>query len=209
VTLEFDHYFNQYGSETADVDVRSSNTGGSWVNVGRWTDDTNNPQHESIDLAAHAAGADAVEIRWHYYEANFEWYWYVDNVRVSFTAPAGCETYPCGSSGAPGEQTGAKWLDKGTYVWDADPLAMNGYRVYRGNLAGLPRLLDATPDSCVRFSSAGPTENAADLWSDNPAAVPGRLYWYLVTGSNPVGEGPAGDSTDGPRSVDAIGFCFF
>jgi len=209
VTLELDHYLRVYGSETADIDVRSSNTSGSWFNVGRWTSTTDNPQHEIIDLTAQAAGAGDVEIRWHYYDANFEWYWYVDNVRVSFTAPAGCETYPCGSSSAPGEQTGTKWLDKQTYRWDPDPLALSGYTLYRGNMAGLPRLLDSTNDSCVRFTGAGPNDNAANLAGDNPVNAPGRLFWYLVTGSNAAGEGSPGDSSSGPRQVDVNGLCFF
>ena len=37
VTLEFDHWFRRYQEELADVDVRSSLTGGQWVNVARWT----------------------------------------------------------------------------------------------------------------------------------------------------------------------------
>jgi uncharacterized repeat protein (TIGR01451 family) len=209
VTLEFDHYLNHYSAETADVDVRSSNTAGSWTNVGRWTSDTANSQHESIDITAQAAGAGDVEIRWHYYDANFEWYWYVDNVTVSFTAPGGCDSYPCGSSSAPGEQTGAHWMDKHTYVWDPDPQATGGYTLYRGVASGLAGLLDSTADSCVRFSGAGPNDNVVNLAGDDPVGAPGRLYWYLVTGSNAAGEGPAGEATAGPRVIDVIGFCFF
>jgi len=209
VRLEFDHYLNHLGPETADVDVRSSNTAGVWINVGRWTADTPNPEHEDIDVTGQAAGAADVEIRWHYYNANFEWYWYVDNVRVSYTAPADCETYPCGSSSAPGEQSGARWLDRGTYTWDADPLAIGGYKVYRGTMAGLPRLADSTPDSCVRFTSDDATDNVANFTGDNPVAVPGRLYWYRVTGINTAGEGTPGESTSGPRIVNVTGFCFF
>mgnify|MGYP000449934852 CR=1 FL=1 len=53
VTLEFDHWFRQYGGEICDVDVRSSLTGGEWVNVGSWSGgSTSNPQHEAIDISA-------------------------------------------------------------------------------------------------------------------------------------------------------------
>ncbi|MBN2384135.1 immune inhibitor A [bacterium] len=95
VTLEFYHYFNRYGSEYADVDVRSTNTGSAWSTVGQWTADTTNPQLESIDITTEAAGADDVQIRWHYYDANYEWYWYVDNIVVSFTAAGSCEMNIC------------------------------------------------------------------------------------------------------------------
>jgi hypothetical protein len=205
--LEFDHYFNQNGAELADVDVRSSLTGGSWVNVGRWSADTVNPQSESFDITAQAAGAADLQIRWHYYLANFEWYWYVDNVVVSFTAPGDCEANPCGESLPPSAQGGALFVDRGTLTWDLDPLASNGYTVYRGAKNGLPALLDSGMDSCVRFTSAGASENSADISSDNPIFVPGRLFWYLITGSNSGGEGGAGDSYAGPRQVDATGSC--
>ena len=33
VAIDFDHYLNHLGPETADLDVRSSLTGGEWINV--------------------------------------------------------------------------------------------------------------------------------------------------------------------------------
>ncbi|MBN2384136.1 DUF2817 domain-containing protein [bacterium] len=95
VTLEFYHYFNRYGSEYADVDVRSSNTSSTWTTIATWTADTTNPQLESFDITTEAAGADDVQIRWHYYDANYEWYWYVDNIVVSYTAAGSCEMNIC------------------------------------------------------------------------------------------------------------------
>ena len=101
VTLEFDHWFRQYQGEFCDVDVRSSLTVGQWVNVVQWTGtSTLNSQHETIDLTAQAAGASDVEIRWHYYNADFEWTWFIDNVEVTFSAPAGCNMLPCAAAGA-------------------------------------------------------------------------------------------------------------
>ncbi|MCP3978088.1 MAG: hypothetical protein GY716_01985 [bacterium] len=101
VTLELDHWFRNYQTETADIDVRSSLTGGQWVNVARWNSvSTSNPQHEALDLTAHAAGASDVEVRWHYYDADYEWTWFVDNVRVTFTAPGECNMETCSASGS-------------------------------------------------------------------------------------------------------------
>jgi hypothetical protein len=206
-TLEFDHYFNQYEAEVADVDVRSSVTGGAWVNVARFTADSANPAAASIDITAEAAGAADVEIRWRYYNADFEWYWYVDNVRVSFTSPGGCAMLPCGLTGPPAEQAGERWPDRDTLAWDVDPFATEGYTVYRGTKATLPNLLGPASDSCVRFTSTAAAENAADLTADDPTTALGRLYWYLVTGRNALGEGPAGAASAGPRQVDATGPC--
>jgi len=47
----------------------------------------------------------------------------------------------------------------------------------------------------------------ADVSGDDPAVVLGRLNWYLVTGWNPGGEGPAGESAEGTRQVDPAGNC--
>jgi subtilisin-like proprotein convertase family protein len=95
VTLEFDHYFNWLAPETADVDVRSTLTGGAWVNVARWTDDTGNPEHAAIDITAHAAGVSDLQIRWHYYNAEYEWFWYIDNIALTYPTEAGCEMPVC------------------------------------------------------------------------------------------------------------------
>jgi hypothetical protein len=65
----------------------------SWAAV-----DTLNPEHALIDISAQAAGASDVEIRWHYYDADFEWYWYVDNVSVSYTEPSGCDMTICSAA---------------------------------------------------------------------------------------------------------------
>jgi uncharacterized repeat protein (TIGR01451 family) len=205
--VEFDHFYDQYQTEIAELDVRSSLTGGSWVNVARWSADTTNAQIENIDITAQAAGAADVEIRWHYYNADFDWFWYVDNVRVSFTAPGGCEMVPCSLTGLPGKQTGVKWLDAGTRAWDADPISSHGYTVYRGKRTGLPGLLHSGTESCVRHTNATSGENTVDLSSDYPTVFAGRLFWYLVTGSNAGGEGSAGDATSGPRQVNASGAC--
>jgi subtilisin-like proprotein convertase family protein len=93
--IDFDHYLNHLGPETADLDVRSSLTGGEWINVGRWSADTPNPEHVSIDVTVEAAGAGDLQLRWHYYDADYEWYWYVDNVEVTYTTEAACEMPVC------------------------------------------------------------------------------------------------------------------
>ncbi len=81
LTLEFDHYFNSYQAEIADVDVWD---GTQWVNllsmtgsdVGAW----NSPSHAVYDLTSYVN--DALQVRYHYYAANYEWYWAIDNVMI-------------------------------------------------------------------------------------------------------------------------------
>jgi subtilisin-like proprotein convertase family protein len=104
VTVDFDHWFRQFGPELCDLDVRSSLTGGLWVNVAQWTGaSTANPQHESVDITAQTAGANDVQLRWHYHNADFEWTWFVDNVEVGFTSVGACNMDACagGSTGPP------------------------------------------------------------------------------------------------------------
>ncbi len=79
--LEFDHYYNHYpggGSEVGDVDIRVG--GGAWVNLRRYTG-SDSGGHVSLPLSDYG-GATGVQLRFHYYQANYDLYWHVDNVAV-------------------------------------------------------------------------------------------------------------------------------
>lgn len=100
VVLEFTHAFDTarywywFGNAMADVDVRVD--GGAWQNVARY---------QSVDTAglvaldlSEVAGQRDVEIRWHYHDAYWDFYWGIDNVAIT-----GIRTN--GSAGAEGEFT--------------------------------------------------------------------------------------------------------
>jgi hypothetical protein len=86
--LHFDHYFNTYtGADYADVDV-STDDGATWTNVyttsadvGYWSA----PDHQVIDISAYASST--MKVRFHYWNANWEWYWAVDNFEITDTLP--------------------------------------------------------------------------------------------------------------------------
>ena len=84
IRLQFQHDFNWYSpeqDEQADIDVRSAATGGAWVNVANFSGgDTSGLV--VIDVTAQAAGQNDVQIRFHYYQAGFEWWWAVDDVNL-------------------------------------------------------------------------------------------------------------------------------
>src|SRR6185436_16686542 len=86
VTLEFDQFFRWTflgANEIADVDVRSSLTGNVFVNVLRQQGASSpDGQHRSLNITAQAAGAANVQVRFHYYQAGFDYWWMVDNVKV-------------------------------------------------------------------------------------------------------------------------------
>ncbi len=112
------------------------------------------------------------------------------------------ETAPGGTSG-----TAESWTDKTTLTWPVNSAATSGYKLYRGDQSGLPNLLNASNDSCLRFTGANETANTASSLTEDPALASGRFYWYLVTGSNMFGEGTAGSATAGPRIVNSSGAC--
>ena len=106
---------------------------------------------------------------------------------------------------APGmtREMALNWTDKTTQTWPPDVKATS-YTLYRGTLADLPALLTASLDSCRKFM--GGTTGTNTLTED-PSAIAGRFYWYLVTGSNGAGEGPAGNATGHVRIVNSSGEC--
>jgi hypothetical protein len=80
VILEFDQYYRALG-DNADVDVWN---GSAWVTVlsqtatsGAW----GAPNSRAIDITAHSNAE--LKVRFHYYNANWAWYWAIDNVKIS------------------------------------------------------------------------------------------------------------------------------
>ncbi len=87
LTLVFDHYYNNIGSDWAEVDVWD---GSAWQNVASYAEDhgtgTGDMENVEIDVSAYA-NAD-FQVRFNYDDANsWAWYWYVDNVVVYEPAP--------------------------------------------------------------------------------------------------------------------------
>ena len=81
VFISFDQYYHTYtGADKADVDVFDGST---WVNVFTTSSDMGawgTPDHQLIDVTAYKNAN--FQVRFHYYDANWEWYWAVDNVMV-------------------------------------------------------------------------------------------------------------------------------
>jgi hypothetical protein len=113
--LEFHYDFYAFPDsqpETADVDV-SIDAGATWNNVWRRSAVSDRgPKLARLDLSGLAANRADVRVRFHYYDANYQWWWQVDDVRLgTFT----CNPLPGGlavglirdantASGLPGSQ---------------------------------------------------------------------------------------------------------
>jgi hypothetical protein len=89
VKLSFKHILKHYSTEVADVDIRVN--GGAWQNLLRY----NTSGEYTItgvveqDISSIADGQANVQIRWHYYDADWEWYWGLDDVKIlASAAPA-------------------------------------------------------------------------------------------------------------------------
>jgi subtilisin-like proprotein convertase family protein len=205
VTLEFDSFFFVAfggGDERGDVDVRSSLTGGAWVNVFRYAGNSSaNPDHRVLDITSQAAGAADVQVRFRYYQAAFDNWWMIDNVKVSYPFGASCVLSSCAQAGPPGEVLRMLWETPSSVSWTA-AAAADSYSLYRGADFELPKLYTGEADSCARASTAD--LSAAGL-SESPSA--GSFSWWMVRASNANGLGPAGSGSPGPRLHDPLGVC--
>jgi hypothetical protein len=154
-----------------------------------------NPDHKTVNITAQAAGAADVQIRFHYYQAGFEWWWQVDNVKVSAVVPATCDNAVC--TGAPGvvkpaNALGASRVDATTVsvTWDASSCTSTDYELLYGNLASLPSYT-------LLGSVCGLGTSGSASWS----SVPAGDLWFLVTGVDGAGtEATWGPATAGERN---------
>jgi subtilisin-like proprotein convertase family protein len=198
VTLEFDQYFRWYVNgqvELGDVDVRSSATGNAWINVFRNQGASSpNPDHKTLNITAQAAGAANVQVRFHYYQAAFEWYWMIDNVKVTYTAPGGCQQHTCitaappppvpnGITGTP-MRSDRLSADGGSVAlhWDVSTCVAAGYKALYGPLSSVASAT-VTGAACALGTSGNATWNG----------VPAGDLWYVVVATDNAGtEGPWG-----------------
>jgi hypothetical protein len=84
VKLRFKHDFYYYADEIGDVDIHVN--GGGWQNIVSYQ---GADYAGLVELALSGFGADGdpnVQIRWHYYNANWDWYWGIDDVQIEATA---------------------------------------------------------------------------------------------------------------------------
>lgn len=85
VVLEFKYDFRWYAfsqDEGADVDV-SNDGGGSWTNIWQRAGGSDRgPKTAQVDISALAAGESDVRVRFRYYDANYEYWWQVDDISI-------------------------------------------------------------------------------------------------------------------------------
>ena len=87
IRLVFNNWFQNYESgnqEKGDIDIRIN--GGAWQNVARFIDNYYTAVDAGRDVVIRLPQSvdyqSNVQIRWHYYNANEEWFWGIDDVRL-------------------------------------------------------------------------------------------------------------------------------
>ena len=90
--LQFTHVFKFYDSEKADVEIRSSLTQGQWTLLKQYSN-ANSSGTEKIDISKYAAGASDVQVRFRYYEAEYDWFWALDDIYILGSKGYQCYAY--------------------------------------------------------------------------------------------------------------------
>jgi len=161
VELTFKTFFKLYKQATADVDI-SSDGGQTWTNVWRKTADFKG--EVKLDVSAQAGGKSNVLLRFRYYNANFDWYWQIDDVQMQgITAPA-----------APGNLT----ANRG----NASQVNLS----WNGNNA--PRFeVQRSTDNGANWTRIADVTNGATTYVDN-AVESNTDYSYRVRAANAAGQ---------------------
>ncbi|GAA0460401.1 hypothetical protein Ade02nite_14670 [Paractinoplanes deccanensis] len=78
--IGFDQDFRQYAAERTDVEL-SVDSGATWETVLSQAQGVPGPKHTEVAIPQ-AAGKAQVQVRFHYVDGTYAWYWAVDNVLI-------------------------------------------------------------------------------------------------------------------------------
>ncbi|UCF81641.1 MAG: hypothetical protein JSV08_04300 [Acidobacteriota bacterium] len=199
VELQFEHDFVDWDFEVAEVKVRSANTGGAWVTRAKYT---KAPASGTVvlDITAEAAGVPDLEVNWHYYNANWEMHWAVDEVDVKGMM-FDCSPAVCGCGALPDEPSSSGMPEPLVIPAPTENKVIvenvtdeTGYVVYEGAIGAW----DTPARSCL---SGGAVEDLGATVRINHAMDPGDR-WVVVSAASGCGESSCGADSDGAgRSI--------
>ena len=192
------------GCEVMDTDVRSTTTGGIWKNVHRIEDRPGTIDDEtadvSIDVTAYK-GAN-FQVRFHYYNAVWEYYWAVDDFDLYCQSCNVCTHHP-GEAGTRSPLIVTKSGSNLVFSWGKPSIACNptDYAVYVGDLTTLRTT--GYSHNTVLTCSAGGTSYTISL--SDPRI--GAASYFLVVATDGASEGSYGKKTDGTERPVSAAAC--
>jgi hypothetical protein len=182
VTLTFSHYFNDYSATVADVDVRVGQNG-AWTNMAQYIDDDQG--QVTLDISAVAAETDSVQIRFHYYDAVYEWYWGVDNVTVEGSTSETIPPVITMTQSGWNHSEGFGAVEIAAQITDGSGLASQDLYYSFNDINGTYTAVGMT-------ATANPDEYAAEI----PAGVAGDSVYYYIEAVDASSNANVGRSPD-------------
>lgn len=180
IFLEFANQFQVYsGNEKADVDV-STDGGTNWTNVLRMQgsdDGYPNPNVKRTDLTGNLTGASSFRIRFHYYNASYDWWWAIDNVRVVCVLSGSGGQPPA----APQNVAATPGDGQVTLTWGAVQGATS-YNIYMATQSGVTKANWQTKPGGMRHTGITGTSYT------HTGLQNGTTYYFVVTAVNSAGE---------------------
>jgi len=212
VLLEFSNQFRWYsgsGDERAEVDVTTD--GSQWINVLSMeggSDGYSSPNTKSIEIAdSIASDPSTVQVRFHYYPADYDWWWAVDNISVECSFPV-CT--PCAGGAAPPGEAGVSpqlrlQRVSGQLVLDwgapAGFCVATDYAIYHGELATLGST-GYSHDTSLTCAAGGLSFNIDEA----DPRLTGADY-FLVVSHNDLQEGSYGRGLGNDERPQATAAC--
>jgi CSLREA domain-containing protein/uncharacterized repeat protein (TIGR02543 family) len=178
VFLNFANQFRQYEAEKADVDITTDGT--NWTNVLRMqggSDGYPTPNIKSVELTSQVQGAQSFRIRFRYYNANFAWWWAIDNVRVVCVLSGSGAQPP-----APPQNVQAVPGDGQVTLSWSPVQGATFYNIYMATQSGVTKAnWQSKPGGMKHEGITGTTFTHTGLQN-------GTTYYFVVTAVNAAGE---------------------
>jgi uncharacterized protein YegL len=165
VRLTFRSYFRSYEqtSEKINVDV-SGDGGNTWATVYSKTDSQSGLV--TLDISAQAANKSNVIVAFRYFDANYSWYWQIDDVKIEgIGAPAAPTNLSATTNGS---QIALSWTDASTNE--------TSFRVERATSSGGP------------FTEISGTSRDSTSYADSSGLSCNTAYYYRVRARNASGD---------------------
>jgi hypothetical protein len=165
VRLTFRSYFRSYEQTSENINVDVSGDGGStWTTVYGKADSQSGLV--TLDISAQAANKSNVIVAFHYYNANYSWYWQIDDVKIEgIGAPAAPTNLSASTNGS---QIALSWTDASSNE--------TSFRVERATSSGAP------------FAEISGTSRDSTTYADSTGLSCNTTYYYRVRSRNASGD---------------------